>query len=89
VLNISVPGVDLEGVLTGLDLEGICVSSGSACTTGSVKPSHVIEAMGREGELARNAIRLSLGWGTRAEEIEYVLDVLPKVAQRVREFAGD
>lgn len=89
VLNISVPGIDLEGVLTGLDLEGICVSSGSACTTGSVEPSHVIEAMGREGELARNAIRLSLGWGTRAEEIEYVLDVFPKVVQRVREFAGD
>jgi cysteine desulfurase len=76
-------------VLTALDLEGICVSSGSACTTGSVEPSHVIAAMGREGELARNTIRLSLGWGTGAEEIDYVLEVLPKVVNQVREFSGD
>jgi cysteine desulfurase len=89
VLNISVPGIDLEGVLTALDLEGICVSSGSACSTGSVEPSHVIVAMGGESELARNAIRLSLGWRTRAEEIEYVLDVFPNVVQRVRELAGN
>lgn len=89
VLNISVPGIDLEGVLTALDLEGICVSSGSACTTGSVEPSHVIAAMGREGELARNAIRLSLGWGTRAEDIDYALDVFPRVVRRVRELAGN
>jgi cysteine desulfurase len=89
VLNISVPGIDLEGVLTALDLEGICVSSGSACSTGSVEPSHVIVAMGRESELARNAIRLSLGWRTRAEEIEYVLEVFPNVVQRVRELAGN
>ncbi|UCC82496.1 MAG: cysteine desulfurase [Gemmatimonadota bacterium] len=88
VLNISVPNIDLEGVLTALDLEGICVSSGSACSTGSVEPSHVIAAMGREGELASNAIRLSLGWGTRAEDIEYALEVFPKVVQRVREFSG-
>ena len=45
--------------------------------------------MGREGELASNAIRLSLGWGTRAEDIEYVLEVFPKIVQRVREFSGD
>jgi cysteine sulfinate desulfinase/cysteine desulfurase-like protein len=45
--------------------------------------------MGREGELARNAIRLSLGWGTRAEEIEYVLETFPEVVQRVRAFTGD
>ena len=47
VLNISVPGIDIEGLLTSLDLERICVSSGSACTTGSVEPSHVMTAMGR------------------------------------------
>jgi len=88
VLNISVPGVDLEGALTALDLEGICVSSGSACSTGSVEPSHVIAAMGREGELARNAIRLSLGWGTRAEEIEYVVDVFPKIVRHLRGVAA-
>lgn len=89
VLNISIPAIDLEGVLTALDLEGICVSSGSACTTGSVEPSHVIAALGRQGDLARNAIRFSLGWGTRPEDVEYVLDVFPKVVGRVREFLND
>lgn len=88
VLNVSIPGIDLEGLLTALDLEGICVSSGSACTTGSVEPSHVIAAMGREGDLARNAIRLSLGWGTREEDIAYVLRVFPKLVKRLREFAS-
>lgn len=89
VLNVSVPGVDIEGLLTALDLEGICVSSGSACTTGSVEPSHVLRAMGYEGERARNSVRMSLGWGTRAEEIEYVVATFPKVVQRVREFAAE
>ncbi len=88
VLNISIPETDIEGTLTALDLEGICVSSGSACTTGSVEPSHVMLAMGREGDLARNTLRLSLGWETRVEEVEYVLEALPKVVRRVREFAG-
>ncbi len=88
VLNISVPAIDIEGVLTALDLEGICVSSGSACTTGSVEPSHVMRAMGREGDLAANTIRMSLGWETRGEEIEYALETLPRVVRRVREFAG-
>jgi len=85
VLNISVPDLDIEGLLTSLDLEGICVSSGSACTTGSMEPSHVIKAMGREGDHARNTLRLSVGWGTRAAEIEYLLEKLPKLVQRVRE----
>ncbi len=88
VLNVSIPGIDLEGLLTALDLEGICVSSGSACTTGSVEPSHVITAMGREGDLARNAIRLSLGWGTREDDIAYVLRVFPKLVKRLRAFAS-
>lgn len=88
VLNLSLPDLDLEGVLTALDLEGICVSSGSACTTGSVEASHVMAAMGREGDLAQNTIRISLGWGTRADEIEYVLRTFPKIVARVREFAA-
>jgi cysteine desulfurase len=88
ILNISVPGVDIEGTLTSLDLEGVCVSSGSACTTGSVEPSHVMLAMGREGELAGNTIRLSVGWGTREEDIEYTLKVFPKIVKRVRELTS-
>ncbi len=87
VLNISLPNLEIEGLLTGLDLEGIQVSSGSACTTGSVEPSHVLRAMGREGEAAQNTIRLSLGWGTGPDDIEYVLERFPKVVARVRQYA--
>jgi cysteine desulfurase len=81
-----VPGVDIEGLLTALDLDGICVSSGSACTTGSVEASHVLTAMGRRGDLAENAVRLSLGWGTRAEEIDEVLRRFPRIVSRLREI---
>jgi len=88
VLSVSLPDVDVEGLLTSLDLEGIYVSSGSACTTGSVAPSHVMEAMGLAGDYAANTIRFSLGWGTRSEDVEYVLQVLPKVVARVREFTA-
>lgn len=87
VLNVSVPEVDIEGLLTALDLEGICVSSGSACMTGSVEPSNVITAMGREGDLADNTLRLSLGWSTQKSDIDHALEVIPQLVQRVREFA--
>jgi cysteine desulfurase len=87
VLSVSVPDVDIEGLLTSLDLEGICVSSGSACTTGSVEASHVMQAMGREGDLAANTIRISLGWGTDAEDVEYVVGKFPKLVRRVREHS--
>ncbi|HSG82854.1 MAG TPA: cysteine desulfurase family protein [Gemmatimonadota bacterium] len=88
VLNVSVPSIDIEGLLTSLDLEGICVSSGSACTTGSVEPSHVLTAMGRRGELAGNTIRLSLGWGTTAGDIECVLERFPTIVKRVRRYSA-
>ncbi len=86
LLNFSIPAIDIEATLTSLDLEGICVSSGSACTTGSVAASHVMQAMGLAGDLAANTIRLSLGWGTHEEDIEYVVDVFPRIVRRVREF---
>lgn len=88
VLSVSVTGIDLESTLTALDLEGLCVSSGSACSTGAVKPSHVITAMGMEGELARNTLRLSLGWRTSEDEIDRVVEIFPRVVARVREFAA-
>ncbi len=87
LLSVSLPDVDIEGLLTSLDLEGICVSSGSACTTGSVEASHVMRAMGREGEYAANTIRISLGWGTQADDIEYVVRLFPKLVRRVREYS--
>jgi len=86
VLSISLSGVDIEGLLTSLDLEGVYVSSGSACTTGSVASSHVMEAMGLAGDYAANTIRFSMGWGTGPEDVEYVLETLPRVVARVRDF---
>lgn len=88
VLNLSIPNVDIEGLITALDLEGICVSTGSACTTGSVEPSHVMVAMGRAGESARNTIRISLGWTSTERDIDYVAQVLPRVVERVRAYAA-
>ncbi len=88
ITSVSVPDVDIEGLLTALDLEGVCLSSGSACTTGSVEASHVARAMGLGGDLARNTIRLSLGWGTEPEDIDYVSATLPKLVRRIRNFTA-
>jgi cysteine desulfurase len=84
ISNVSVPGADPEALLMGLDLEGIAVSSGSACTSGAVDPSHVLTAMGVPAELAGPSIRFSLGWTTTDAEIDRVLDTFPRVATRVR-----
>ncbi|HVG44016.1 MAG TPA: cysteine desulfurase family protein [Longimicrobium sp.] len=82
--NVSVPGADPEALLMGLDLEGIAVSSGSACSSGAVEPSHVLTAMGIPAALAGPSIRFSLGWTTTDAEIDRVLEVFPRVAERVR-----
>ena len=82
--NVSVPGADPEALLMGLDLEGIAVSSGSACSSGAVEPSHVLTAMGIPPELAGPSIRFSLGWTTTDPEIDRMLAVFPRVAERVR-----
>jgi cysteine desulfurase len=73
--------------MMGLDLAGIAVSTGSACTAGSVEPSHVLLALGRDVAAAKSAIRFSLGRDTSEQDIERVLDVLPKVVERVRAAA--
>ena len=84
VSNLSVPGADPEMLLVGLDLEGIAASSGSACSSGAVQPSHVLLAMGLPPELAGPSVRFSLGWGTTDAEVERVLKVFPDVVERVR-----
>jgi len=83
-LNMSFLDVEGESLLLNLDLEGIAVSSGSACTSGSVEPSHVLLAMGIPPEIAQSAIRFSLGWSNTEAEIDYVLEVLPRLVQRLR-----
>ncbi len=83
-LNVSFLGASGESVLMGLDLEGIAVSSGAACSTGSLSASHTLLAMGLDEQSARSAIRFSLGWGNRSEDISATLDVLPGIVERAR-----
>ncbi|HEU4881709.1 MAG TPA: cysteine desulfurase family protein [Longimicrobium sp.] len=84
ISNLSVPGADPEMLLMALDLEGIAASSGSACSSGAVEPSHVLVAMGLPAELAGPSVRFSLGRDTTAEDVERVLEVFPSVVERVR-----
>ncbi len=86
-LNLSFRGVEAEAVLVGLDLEGICASSGSACAEGAADPSHVLLAMGVEPRLAAGALRFSLGWGNDEAEIDRVLELLPGIVARLRELS--
>jgi cysteine desulfurase len=79
-----VAGTDSIPLLAGLDLEGICASSGSACSAGSLEPSHVVEALGVEQRLANSLIRFSLGRESTLEEVELVEQVLPEVIHRAQ-----
>jgi len=76
----TVPGLKAETAVIGFDLAGIAVSSGSACSSGKVQPSHVLEAMGIGKELAQGAVRLSLGWSTSAADIDLALKAWRKLA---------
>ena len=76
----TVPGLKAETAVIGFDLEGIAVSSGSACSSGKVQPSHVLEAMGFGPKLAQGAVRLSLGWSTSETDIEMTLKAWRKLA---------
>ncbi len=83
-VSFLVEGADSITLLAGLDLEGICASSGSACSAGSLEPSHVISALGVEARLANSLVRFSLGRDSKMEEVEFVETVLPEVIRRVQ-----
>lgn len=83
-VNIAFEYVEGEGILLGLDMEGIAASSGSACSTGSSEPSHVLLAMGVEPGVARGTIRLTLGHENTEEDVDRVLEVLPGIVERLR-----
>src|SRR5262249_8893215 len=83
-LNVAFEGCDGETLLVALDLAGVAVSTGSACSSGSLEPSPVLLAMGYPQALARGAVRFSLWRGTRPEEIEEVCRLLPAVVARTR-----
>jgi cysteine desulfurase len=83
-LNVSFPGAEGEAILLSLDLAGIEVSTGSACASGSLDPSHVLMAIGVWPELAHGSIRFSFGWGIEEADIDYVLRTLPPIIARLR-----
>jgi cysteine desulfurase len=82
--NIAFDGVEAEGILLLLDQAGICASSGSACTTGSLDPSHVLTAMGLNANKARSSVRFSLGLYNTESDVDYLLEQLPPIITRLR-----
>jgi cysteine desulfurase len=89
VSNLSFEGIDGESLLIALDLKGVAVSTGSACASGSLEPSHVLTAMGLSREQVRGSLRLSLCPYTTREEIDYALEVLEGSVSRLREMSPD
>ena len=84
--NISFEGVEAESLLIALDLEGVAVSTGSACSSGSLEPSHVLKAMGLPNARTRNALRFSLGARTTDAEVDAVIAVLPSLVGKLRQL---
>ena len=85
--NISFRFIEGEGLLISLDLQGVAVSTGSACSSGTLEPSPVIQAMGRNDELSRGAIRFSFGKDNTVEDVDYVLGVLVRVVEKLRQLS--
>ena len=86
-LNISFQYIEGESILLMLDMNGICASSGSACTSGSLDPSHVLLAIGLPHEIANGSVRMSIDHNNTEEEIDHIIDTLPKIIQRLRDMS--
>jgi cysteine desulfurase len=86
-LNVSFPGAEGEAILLSMDIMGIEASTGSACASGSLEPSHVIMALGVESELAHGSIRFSLGWGLGGDDIDYIIETLPPIISKLRSMS--
>ncbi len=87
ISNVSFRFIEGEGLLINLDLQGVAVSTGSACSSGSLEPSPVIRALGKNDELARGAIRVSFGKDNTTEELDYVLEALPHAVENLRRLS--
>jgi len=85
-VNFSFEQIEGEPILLGLDMAGICASSGSACSSGSLEPSHVLLALGQSADLARGSLRLTLGKDNTAEEVDYLLTALGDLIHRLRQM---
>ncbi len=83
--NISFDRVEAESLLIALDLEGIAVSTGSACSSGTLEPSHVLKAMGLPVHRTQNSLRFSLGLFSTDAEVDRVIDTLPRLVGKLRE----
>jgi len=86
-VNVAFEGIGGESIILSLDMEGVAVSSGSACTSGAVEPSHVLMAMGIPETVGHGAIRFSMGRGTTKQQLERVLDLLPPIIERLRQMS--
>ena len=86
-VNVSFEFIEGESILLSLDFEGVCASSGSACTSGSLDPSHVLLAIGLPHEKAHGSLRLTLGDGSTEEDVDYVLEVVPPIIERLRKMS--
>ncbi|MEG1551536.1 MAG: aminotransferase class V-fold PLP-dependent enzyme, partial [Oscillospiraceae bacterium] len=86
-VNVCFEGVEGESLLLYLDMKGICASSGSACTSGSLDPSHVLLAIGLPHEIAHGSLRLSLCETNTEEEIDYIVENVPPIIERLREMS--
>ena len=80
--NFAIPDLSAETALIALDLDGIAVSSGSACSSGKIKPSHVLKAMGVDETLARSSVRVSFGWTSRDEDVDALIASLGRLIAR-------
>jgi cysteine desulfurase len=85
--NISFERIEAESLLIALDLEGVAVSTGSACSSGTLEPSHVLKAMGLSSHRAQNSIRFSLGASNTEEQIDRVISILPKIVTKLRSLS--
>ena len=86
--NFALPGIAAETAIIALDLDGVMASSGAACSSGKVKPSHVLQAMGVPEDLARSALRISFGWNSTDEDADAALASLHKLVSRDRSRAA-
>ena len=85
--NISFRFIEGEGLLLNLDLKGICASSGSACTSGSLDPSHVLLAIGLPHEIAHGSLRITIGKYNTKEEVDYLIENLVEIVERLRNMS--